>query len=124
MAVPLTDLTRKKCLEIVIWTAECDKALNALRSMLISTPVLSSPAFEKTFILQTDTSNYSVGVVLSQTDGEDLNHSVAYFSCKLHVLDGEQKYTTIEKECLAITLAVKAFQMHLFGRPFIIQTNH
>ena len=28
------------------------------------------------------------------------------------------------KECLAIKLAVKAFQMYLLGRPFIIQTDH
>ena len=33
-------------------------------------------------------------------------------------------YSTIEKECLAIKLAVKAFQMYLLGWPFIIQTDH
>ena len=122
MAVPLTNLTRKKCPEIVVWTTECDKAFNALKNMLTSTPVLSSPDFEKTFILQTDASNYGVGAVLSQTDGEGVDHPVAYFSRKL--LDREQKYSTIEKECLAIKLAVKAFQMYLLGRPFIIQTDH
>ena len=89
---------------------------------MTSTPVLSSPDFEKTFILQIDASNYGVGAVLSQTDGEGVDHPVAYFSRKL--LDREQKYSTIEKECLAIKLAVKAFQMYLLGRPFIIQTDH
>ena len=60
--------------------------------------------------------------MLSQTDAEGLDHPVAYFSHKL--LDRERKYSTIEKECLAIKLAVKAFQMYLLGRPFIIQTDH
>ena len=80
---------------------------------MTSTPVLSSPDLEKTFILQTDDSNCGVGAVLSQTDGEGLDHPIAYFSHK--ILDREQKYSTIEKECLVIKLAVKAFQMYLLG---------
>ena len=90
--------------------------------MLTSTPVLSSRDFEKTFILQTDASNYGIGAVLSQTNAEGLDHPVAYFSHKL--LDREQKCSTIKKECLAIKLAVKAFQIYLLGHPFIIQTDH
>ena len=68
------------------------------------------------FILQTDASNYGVGAVLNYTDADCWHHPVAYFSHKL--LDREQKYSTIEKGCLAIKLAVKAFQMYLLGRPF------
>ena len=75
--------------------------------------MLSSPDFRKSFILETDASNYSVGAVLSQTDAEELDHQIAYFSHKL--LDRERKYSTIEKECLAIKLAVNAFQMYLLG---------
>ena len=90
--------------------------------MLTSTPVLSSPNFEQTFILQTDASNYGVGAVLSQADAEGLDHPVAFFSRKL--LDREQKHSTIEKECLAIKLPVNAFQVYLLGRPFVIQTDH
>ena len=90
--------------------------------MLTSTPVLSSPNFEKMFILQTDASNYGVGAVLSQADAGGMDHPIAFFSRKL--LDREQKYSTIEEECLAIKLAVDAFQVYLFGRPFVIQTDH
>ena len=65
MAVPLASLTRKECPEVVVWTEEYNKAFNALKNVLISTPVLTSPDFERTFILQTDASNYGVGAVLS-----------------------------------------------------------
>ena len=65
MAVSLANLTRKKCPEIVVWTVEYDKAFNALKDMLMSIPVLSSPDFEKTLILQTDASTYGVVAVLS-----------------------------------------------------------
>ena len=50
IAVPLTNLTRKECPELV-WTEECDKAFNALKNVLISTPVVRSPDFEEAFIL-------------------------------------------------------------------------
>jgi len=46
---------------------------------------------------------------------------VAYFSRKL--LPREEKFSTIEKECLAIKLAVQAFRVYLIGRPFVIQTD-
>ena len=36
----------------------------------------------------------------------------------------EQRYATVEKECLAIRLEVEAFQVYLLGREFIIQTDH
>ena len=67
-------------------------ATSLLISGLTWPPVLSSPDFEKTFILQTDASNYKVGAVLTQTDADGLEHPIAYFSCKL--LDREQKYST------------------------------
>ena len=53
-------------------------------------------------------------------EGED--HPVAYFSRKL--LPREEKYSVVEKECLAIRLAVQMFRVYLLGRPFIIQTDH
>ena len=62
----------------------------------------------RTFILQTDAS------------GED--QPIPYFSRKL--LPREQAYSTVEKECLAIVLAVKHFKAYLLGRTFIIQTDH
>ena len=47
IAVPLTNLTKKKNPDIVVWTEECDRAFNALKNVLTSTPILSSPNFEK-----------------------------------------------------------------------------
>ena len=53
MAEPLTNLTTKKYPETVAWTEECDKGFNALKNVLTSIPVLSSPNFEKTFLQAT-----------------------------------------------------------------------
>ena len=63
-----------------------------------------------------------MGAVLSQEDKERVDHPVAYFSRKL--LPREERYSTIENECLAIKLAVQAFRVYLLGKPFTIQTDH
>ena len=51
-----------------------------------------------------------------------MDHPVAYFSRKLFLR--EQKYSTIERECLAIKLATQALRVYLLGKPFIVQTDH
>ena len=122
VAVALTDLTRKSAPNRVTWTMECDRAFQRLKFLLSSSPVLRSPDFQKPFILQTDASDFGVGAVLSQEDENGDDHPVAYFSRKL--LPREQRYSTIEKECLAIKLATHAFRVYLLGRQFTIQTDH
>ena len=59
------------------------------------------------FILRTDASDRGVGAVLSQMGEDNLEHPVAYFSKKL--LSREEKYSIVEKECLAVKLGVQAF---------------
>ena len=44
------------------------------------------------------------------------------YSSKL--LPREERYSTIEKKCLAIKKAIQAFQVYLLGREFTIRTDH
>eukprot|EP00731_Ephydatia_muelleri_P030199 Em0021g722a len=106
----------------VMWTEKCEGSFQKLKSLLCVEPVLRSPDFTKEFLLQTDASDVGVSAVLSQLDEEVADLPVAYYSSKL--LAKEQKYATIEKECLAIKLATQAFRVYLLRRPFIIQTDH
>ena len=76
--------------------------------------------FRQRVILQADASDRGIGAVLSQMeDGQE--HPVGNFSKKL--LPREERYSTVEKECLPLRLAVEAFRAYLFGRPFVIQTD-
>ena len=34
------------------------------------------------------------------------------------LLPREQRYSTVEKECLAIKLSIEAFKVYLLGKPF------
>ncbi len=121
IALPLTDLTRRRS-KSINWTTECEAAFQQLKAKLTSKPILKSPDFSKPFVLQTDASDRGVGAVLSQQDASGVEHPIAYFSRKL--LPREERYATVEKECLAIKLGVHAFRVYLLGRPFVIETDH
>eukprot|EP00731_Ephydatia_muelleri_P005837 Em0003g85a len=122
IAAPLTELTKKEQPNCLAWSSGCADAFEALKRHLCTSPVLKCPNFERPFVLQTDASDWGVGAVLSQKDDDDNEHPVAYFSKKL--LPRERRYSTIEKECLAIKLATHAFRVYLLGKPFTVQTDH
>ena len=122
IALPLTDLTKKTAPNQVRLDSECDEAFMKLRELLCSSPILQSPDFSRPFILQTDASDRGVDAVLTQRDDSGQEHPVSYYSRKL--LPREQRYSTVEKELLAIKLATNAFRVYLLGRPFTIVTDH
>ena len=73
------------------------------------------------FILRTDASYTGLGAVLLQ-EFEGVLSPIAYASKKL--LPRQQRYSVYERECLAIVWAVDKFKVYLFGKPFILQTDH
>ena len=121
-AAPLTDLTRKNSPNQIVWTNKCTRAFETLKEKLCTTPILYSPDFTKPFFVQTDASDRGIGAVLSHLDTDGTDHPVSFYSRKL--LSREERYATVEKECLAIRDAVNAFKVYLLGHPFTIQTDH
>ena len=121
VAAPLTDLTRKGQSNTVKWQEPQEKAYMVLKSMLVSKPVLRLPDLSRRFILRTDASDVGLGAMLMQ-EHEDGLFPVSFASRKL--LDREKRYSTMEKECLAIVWAVKKFILYLYGVEFTLQTDH
>ena len=120
-AVVLTDLTKASASSKVHWTDECDRAFRDLKEAICTHPVLHSPDFEKPFILQTDASGVGLGAVLLQeVEGE--RRPVVFLSRKL--LDRETRYSTVEKECLAMKWAIDTLRYYLLGRHFFLETDH
>lgn len=119
IAKPLTDLLKKD--RQFKWETMQQESFNYLRTALCTEPILQYPDFTKIFNLTTDASGYAIGGVLSQGPvGKDL--PIAYTSRVLN--SAEQKYSTIEKECLAIVYCTTYFRPYLYGRKFIIITDH
>lgn len=120
-AAQLTDRIGSRCPNQVQWTAEAVAAFKDIQQSLGKNPVLHSPDFDEHFVLQTDASERGVGAVLLQGPTED-QHPVAYISRKL--FPREVRYSTVEKEALAIKWALDSFKYYLLGREFTLETDH
>lgn len=119
IAKPLTELLKKDI--DWYWTEKQEQAFDLLRTALTTAPVLQYPDFTQSFVVTTDASNYAVGAVLSQGPiGKD--RPVAYASRTLN--KAEQRYSTTEREMLAIQWAAKHFRQYLYGKHFQIVTDH
>ena len=95
-------------------------AFKDLKHELKSYPILQNPDFSCDFILQTDACDRGFGAVLLQSDGKS-RHPVIFISKKL--LPREQRYSTVEKECLATVRSCQSLREYLLGREFLIETD-
>ena len=103
------------------WTLEAGTAFIQLKRALSSAPVLGYLNSNGKFILDTDASNGGIGAVLSQLqDGQE--RVIAYFSRILN--RAERQYCVTCKELLAIVKAIQHFHCYLYGRNFILRTDH
>ena len=103
------------------WTSEVNRAFLYLKRVLTEAPILNYPTPDDQFILDTDASNQAVGAVLSQVqNGQE--RAIAYYSQVMS--RPEQQYCTTRKELLAVVKAVKHFHPYLYGRSFVLRTDH
>ena len=73
--------------------------------------MLSAPNFNCCFKLSVDASDIGAGSVLLQEDENGVDHPVCYFSKRFNA--SQMSYSTIEKECLSLILAVQHFEVYL-----------
>ncbi|XP_036149749.1 uncharacterized protein LOC118647910 [Monomorium pharaonis] len=119
IAKPLTRLLQKS--STFQWTNEQQHSFESLKSKLITQPVLSYPDWNRPFVLTTDASNEAIGAILSQgTIGKDKPLAFAFRTLN----KAETRYSTTEKELLAIVWATKHFRQYLYGKKFTIVTDH
>lgn len=95
IASPLTDKTKNKEPNKLVWGDSQELAFTSLRNKLSSSPILHLPDLSKQFILRTDASDLGLGAILLQEHDNEL-FPVAYASRKL--LQREKAYSVMEKE--------------------------
>ena len=119
IAAPLTDLTKK---EVQFqWTDACEGAFQALKAKLTNAPILAYPDYSSDYILYTDASSEAIGMVLSQVQ-EGKERVISYGGKKIS--QSEKRFSTTERECLAVIVSLKHFETYLRGVHVTIVTDH
>ena len=107
---------------------EARKAFEMLKEKLITAPVVAYPSMNKEFILTTDaatgdaTNPGGLGAVLTQIDDQGVERVVRYGSRSLR--DHEKNYGAYLLEMAAACWGIEHFHTYLYGRKFVLQTDH
>ena len=103
------------------WTTRHDDHFQRSKVALATATGLAFPSATAETSINTDASDTAVGAVLQQRlDGVWM--PISFFSRKLH--SAETKYSTFDKELLAMYLALKKFRYFIEGRPVTLFTDH
>ena len=118
---PLVQLTKKDA--PFYWGEDQQRAFEKLKHEFITAPILAHFDSEKNTVLETDSSGYASGGVLSQYDEDGLLRPCAYFSRK-HA-PAECNYEIHDKELLAIIKCPLEWEAELRSvKSFTILTDH
>ena len=124
IAKPLTELTGGPKKKILSWTESMNNAFEQLKSKLAEEITLTFPNYSpdaEKLQLFVDASGVGAGACLSQY--QDNQHKVIAYS-SMTFTDTQRRYSTIERELLAIRWGVKSFRSFLFGVTFELYTDH
>ena len=121
MSSVLSPWTAKLSPSVVEWTEEGLQAFRDIKVSLIDLCVLTIPSEEDVFVLHCDASGAGVGATLNVTREGELRPA-AYFSKQLQ--GAEKRYCATELEGLAIYRSINFFSHYLFGRSFMVVTDH
>lgn len=119
ITAPLSEMTKKG--RKFVWSIEAENALQAIKNILVSEPVLANADYSKPFVIQTDASDLGMGGVLVQGEGAE-ERVVAYTSAKFSAT--QRNYQTTERECLAVINAIEKFRPYIDGVKFTVVTDH
>jgi len=115
ITLPLIQVLKGGAKEKFLWSET--QQLSELKNHLYSTPVLTLPDLQQPFEIETDASDYAIGVVLTQHV-----HPVAYHSETLPKI--VQKYPTYDKEMYSIVQVCCQWKHYILGKEMVIHTNH
>ena len=104
------------------WSTVQDQAFQLAKEALQDDSLLVHYNTKKPLVLACDASQYGIGAVLSHIMDEGHERPIAYISRTLSA--AEKNYCQLEKEALAIIYAVRKFHNYLYGRQFIIESDH
>lgn len=121
--LPLTEMLKsnKAPSAPLEWTSAADTAFEEAKNALANATMLVHPLPNAPMRLITDASSNAVGAVLQQFQ-QDSWCPLAFFSQKLK--PAETRYSTFDRELLAVYLGIRHFSHQLEGNDFHVLTDH
>jgi len=121
VAEPLLDVTRGA--QKFFWGRAQQNAFEELQQALLDVPTLNHPetGLEHEFVLDTDASGFAVGGALSQKIN-GVEHPIGFASKTLSRT--QRNYCTTYRELYAIVEMITHFRHYLWGRKFLLRTDH
>jgi hypothetical protein len=120
IAYPLMQKTLKENSKNFTWNDSDDKTFEYLRNCLLTPPIKSHPRFDLPFEIECDASGVGLGCILTQVQ-EGKRRVIAYASRQLKPV--ERRYSSIEREALAVIFSIKQFKYYLLDNPVIIRSD-
>ncbi|XP_043916150.1 LOW QUALITY PROTEIN: uncharacterized protein K02A2.6-like [Protopterus annectens] len=120
LLAPLHKLLRKET--VWTWQEEQDRAFEQSKELMQSSEVLVHYDSHKDLILSCDASPYGLGAVLAHRMPDGQERPIGFMSRTL--TPAESNYSQLDKEGLAVIFGIKRFHKYLYGRKFIVCTDH
>ena len=120
LSAPLNQLLKKD--ELWSWNTECQDSFVRIKEALTTTKVLAHFSLDLALGLARDASAVGIEAVFFHRYQDGTERPIAYASKSL--TSAEKNYSQIEREALSIIFGVKKFHQFLYGRFFVLVTDH
>lgn len=117
----MTKGSKKKDKTPLNWKDSEKEAFHLCKEKLAQAAILAHPDESLDITLATDASDFAIGASLFQIRN-GIREPLAFFSRRL--TDTEKRYSTYDRELLAIYAAIKYFRHLVEARKFVIETDH
>ena len=117
IAWPVNQLMKRNVKIVFKWTPTQQQAFVQLKNKLRTTPLLVLPDLNQPFEIETDTSDYALGTMITQS-----SHPVTFHFENFN--DIVRRYSTYENELYSIVQSLKKWRHYILGKETIILTDH
>ncbi|XP_062551120.1 uncharacterized protein K02A2.6-like [Armigeres subalbatus] len=105
-----------------VWTSQCQRAFDEFKTILSSDLLLTHYNPKLDIVVSADASSVGLGATISHRFPDGSIKVVQHASRAL--APAERNYSQIDREGLAIIYAVTKFHRMIFGRKFLLHTDH
>ena len=103
----------------VKWNNQCQVAFDRIKNYLLNPPILMPPLQDKPLLLYLSTTDTAMEALLAQYIEESRKENAIYYLSK-KMTEGETKYSTLEKTCVALVWATQKLRHYLLSFPVLL----